>query len=172
MAHAVAWQSASNKSQTRFHLSVVKAARCLEEGSRFSRGSVGCTSAYVSLSARMAACVCVSLKAACLHCGAAEALPVALALHRLRHTSCIHRHRPLPAFDVRSAAQPADHGDAAPRPNMSKGGGKKEGEKKRERERTLLSPINMFLLSNGRRRSCLISADKKQAVRVWALWGV
>lgn len=83
--------------------------------------------------------VCVSLKAACLYCGAAEAHPVALALHRLRHTSCIHRHRPLPAFDVRSAGQPADHGDAAPLPNMSKGEGKK-GKGKKERKKKNATP--------------------------------
>lgn len=103
-------------------------------------------------------CVCVSLKAACLYCGAAEALPVALALHRLRHTSCIHRHRPLPAFDVRSAAQPADHGDAAPLPNMSKGGEKKK-EKKREKERYSLL-LTCFYYLTGKKKLFDIRGQK------------
>lgn len=69
--------------------------------------------------------------------------------HRDSDTSCIHRHRPLPAFDVRSAAQPLT--TETPRSyQICPARRKRKKKKKTNQEQTLLTPINMFLLSNGK----------------------
>lgn len=79
-------------------------------------------------------------------------------------TSCIHRHRPPLPFDVRSVGQPLTTDTLCihqPSPVSKK--------KKKGRNNSLLFTCFYYLTE---RRSCLISVHKKQAVRLWALWGV
>lgn len=121
----------------------------------FSGGIVVCVHALVCLRAHECVylsvygrvCVCLAFKGSAFPCVSllwgSWGPACSSVQHRDSDTSCIHRHRPLPAFDVRSAAQPL----TTETPCIHQPSPVQKKKKKRQKQ---LTPINMFLLSNGR----------------------
>lgn len=85
----------------------VKTAWYFDKGSHFQEALpfvFTCLFAYVSLSASV--CLLLAFKGCASLLWGSWGPACSSVQHRDSDTSCIHRHRPLPAFDVRSAAQP------------------------------------------------------------------